>query len=351
MPEAKRRAPRSTDVARLANVSQKTVSRVLNGEPYVSDEVRGRVLAAARELGYRRNTAARALHLGRFHRVGVVSLGSSLYGPSSLLIALERRAREIGYAFSVVNTLEGEDGGVLRAVETLLEQGVDGIVLSEPIDEGQVLGIDPGVPVLSFGALPGLDGPRVVITGASGVGMGRLATEHLLGLGHATVWHVAGPERWFAARDRARGWREALAGAGIEAPPPPAGDWSPASGYAAGRVLAANPEVTAVFVANDDMAIGVLRALAEAGRAVPEEVSVVGVDDIPSAAYLSPPLTTVRQDFHEIAAYGLDLLVEQMENEPGSATHDDLPAHLVVRRSTAPPKDRTRQRHEPGGSS
>ncbi|GAA3820546.1 LacI family DNA-binding transcriptional regulator [Sphaerisporangium flaviroseum] len=339
MPEARRRAPRSTDVARLASVSQKTVSRVLNDEPYVSDEVRERVLAAARELGYRRNTAARALHLGRFHRIGVVSLGSSLYGPSSLLIALERRAREIGYAFSVVNTLEGEEGGVQKAIESLLEQGVDGIVLSEPIDEGQVLRIDPDVPVLSFGALPGLDGPRVVITGASGVGMGRQATEHLLDLGHATVWHVAGPERWFTSRDRAHGWREALATAGIGAPPPLVGDWSPASGYVAGRVLAANPEATAVFVANDDMAIGVLRALAEAGRAVPERFSVVGVDDIPSAAYLSPPLTTVRQDFREVAAYGLDLLVGQIENEPGSAFHADLPAHLVVRRSTAPPKE------------
>jgi DNA-binding LacI/PurR family transcriptional regulator len=339
MPEAKRRAPRGTDVARRAGVSQKTVSRVLNDEPYVSEEVRERVLVAARELGYRRNTAARALHLGRFHRIGVVSLGSSLYGPSSLLIALERRAREIGYAFSVVNTLEGEDGGVMKAVESLLEQGVDGIVLSEPIDEGQVLRIDPDVPVLSFGALPGLDGPRVVITGASGVGVGRQATEHLLGLGHATVWHVAGPERWFASQERARGWREALAAAGAGALPPLAGDWSPASGYVAGRILAANPEVTAVFVANDDMAIGVLRALAEAGRAVPEQVSVVGVDDIPSAAYLSPPLTTVRQDFYEVAAYGLDLLVERIDDGPGSVTRDDLPACLVLRQSTAPPKE------------
>lgn len=341
MPEAKRRPPRSTDVARLAGVSQKTVSRVLNGEPYVSDEVRGRVLAAARELGYRRNTAARALHLGRFHRIGVVSLGTSLYGPSALLIALERRAREIGYAFTVVNTLEGEEGGVMKAVESLLGQGVDGIVLSEPIDEDQVLRIDPEVPVLSFGALPGLDGPRVVITGASGEGVGRRATEHLLDLGHTTVWHVAGPERWFASRDRVRGWREALAAAGVAEPPPLVGDWSPASGYAAGRILAVNPEVTAVFVANDEMAIGVLRALAESGRAVPEQVSVVGVDDIPSAAYLSPPLTTVPQDFHEVAAHGLDLLVEQIENEPGSATHDDLPARLVVRQSTAPPKEQT----------
>ncbi|MGN9840383.1 LacI family DNA-binding transcriptional regulator [Nonomuraea sp. H19] len=340
MSEPRRRPPRSTDVARHAGVSQKTVSRVLNGEPYVSAEVRERVLAAARELGYRRNTAARALNLGRFHRIGVASLGTPLYGPASLLVALERRARDIGYALSVVHTLEGEPGGIVKAVESLLEQGVDGIVLSEPIDEGQALRIDTDVPVLSFGEFPGLNGPHVVITGESGVAAGRVATEHLLGLGHATVWHLAGPSRWWAARDRARGWRQALAAAGVPEPPPLEGDWSPASGYAAGRILAADPEVTAVFVANDDMAIGVLRALAEAGRAVPAQVSVVGVDDIPSAAYLSPPLTTIRQDFAATAAHGLALLIDRIERGAGPATHDDLPAHLVVRRSTAPPKEK-----------
>ncbi|SEG99986.1 DNA-binding transcriptional regulator, LacI/PurR family [Nonomuraea solani] len=341
MSELRRRPPGSVDVARRAGVSQKTVSRVMNGEQYVSAEVRERVLEAARELGYRRNTAARALNLGRFHRIGVASLGSSLYGPSSMLVALERHARKIGYSLSVVNTLEGEAGNVMTAVESLLDQGVDGIVLSEPIDEGRPLRIDPDVPVLSFSHIPGVSGPRVVVGGALGVDSGRLATEHLLGLGHRTVWHVAGPERWFTAGDRLRGWREALAAAGAAEPPHLTGDWTPASGYAAGRVLAADPEVTAVFVANDDMAIGLLRAMAEAGRPVPDEVSVVGMDDIPSAPYLSPPLTTVRQDFEAIAAHGLTLLAGEIENGSGAVVNDDLPAELIVRHSTAPPKERT----------
>ncbi|MER6006790.1 LacI family DNA-binding transcriptional regulator [Nonomuraea angiospora] len=340
MSEARRRAPTSTDVARRAGVSQKTVSRVMNGEPYVSADVRERVLAVARELGYRPNTAARALNLGRFQRIGVVSLGSSLYGPSSLLVALERRARQTSYALSVVHTFEGRPDSITCAVESLLDQGVDGIVLSEPIDDGQELRIDPDIPVLSFGRFPGLDGPRMVVTGTSGFDAGRVATEHLLGLGHATVWHVAGPGQWPSSRDRARGWRHALDSAGIAAPPPIEGDWSPASGYDAGRRLAADPEVTAVFVANDEMAIGLLRAMTEAGRAVPEEVSVVGMDDIPAAAYLSPPLTTIGQDFEAIAAHALDLLVHQIENAPGSATVDDLPAQLVLRRSTTPPRSK-----------
>ncbi|MEV1168542.1 LacI family DNA-binding transcriptional regulator [Nonomuraea sp. NPDC049784] len=341
MSETRRRPPGSTDVARLAGVSQKTVSRVMNDEPYVSAEIRERVLAAARELGYRRNTAARALNLGRFHRIGVVSLGSALYGPASQLIELERRAREIGYALSVVNTLEGDDSGVAKAVESLLEQGVDGIVLSEPIDVGEELRIDPGVPMLSLGPIAGLDETQMIISSPSNVDAGREATGHLLGLGHATVWHVAGPSRWWAARDRVRGWREALAAAGTPEPPMLEGDWSPASGYVAGQILAANPEVTAVFVANDDMAIGVLRALAEAGRAVPEQVSVVGMDDIPAAAYLSPPLTTIHQDFKATIVHGLALLVERIEGGSGTAAPNSPSTHLVVRRSTKPPEEKT----------
>ncbi|WP_433435524.1 LacI family DNA-binding transcriptional regulator [Nonomuraea sp. CA-141351] len=341
MSETRRRPPGSTDVARLAGVSQKTVSRVMNDEPYVSAEIRERVLAAARELGYRRNTAARALNLGRFHRIGVVSLGSALYGPASQLIELERRAREIGYALSVVNTLEGDDRGVAKAVESLLEQGVDGIVLSEPIDVGEELRIDPGVPMLSLGPIAGLDETQMIISSPSNVDAGREATGHLLGLGHATVWHVAGPSRWWAARDRVRGWREALAAAGTPEPPMLEGDWSPASGYVAGQILAANPEVTAVFVANDDMAIGVLRALAEAGRAVPEQVSVVGMDDIPAAAYLSPPLTTIHQDFKATIVHGLALLVERIEGGSGTAAQNSPSTHLVVRRSTKPPEEKT----------
>lgn len=334
---AARRPPGSTDVARRAGVSQKTVSRVMNGEQYVSPAVRERVLEAARELGYRRNTAARALNLGRFHRIGVVSLGSALYGPASQLAAIERAARGTGYSLSIVSTLEGEVGGIAEAVEQLLGQGVDGIVVSEPIDEGEEFRLDPQVPVLSLGEVPGQPGPRtVVIGGGEGVAGGRVATEHLLGLGHATVWHVAGPQRWFSARDRVRGWREALAAAG--APEPPfyiEGDWSPSSGYAAGLQLARAEGVTAVFVANDEMAIGVMRALAEAGLSVPDDVSVVGLDDVPPAAYLSPPLTTVRQDFEAGAARGFALLLKQIEGSTNPSTLKDLPIELIVRQSTA----------------
>jgi DNA-binding LacI/PurR family transcriptional regulator len=331
------RRPASTDVAHRAGVSQKTVSRVMNGEPYVTEAVRLRVLEAARELGYRRNNVARALTSGRTRRIGVVSLGSPLYGPASMLIELERAARSTGYSLSIVTTFEGDPHGVAGAIDALLTEGVDGIVLSEPIDEGENIRLELDIPVLSLGRFPGLSGPRVVITGVEGSEAGRVATDHLLQLGHRTVWHVAGPQRWWSARDRLDGWRSALRAAGAVEPPCIEGDWSPASGHAAGVRLARHPDVTAVFVANDDMAIGVMRAFAEAGRRVPEDVSVVGLDDIPIAAYQSPPLTTVRQDFGTLARDGLERLVRQIEDTGDDTSGTPQPVCLIVRQSTSSP--------------
>ncbi|MGI3197746.1 LacI family DNA-binding transcriptional regulator [Streptomyces phaeochromogenes] len=338
-------APRSVDVARLAGVSQKTVSRVFNDEPYVSPEVRRRVLEAAEQLGYRRNNAARALASGRTRSIGVVTLGTALYGPASLLMGVERVVRDTGYALRVVNTMEGDPAGVTGAVGSLLDQGVDGIVISEPIEEEGSegdLSVHVGVPVLVLGAPPPFTA-STVLTGAGGADlMARAAVEHLLDLGHVTVHHLAGPQRWYAAKDRLEGWRATLAAHGRDEPPVIEGDWSAASGYAAGRELAADPEVTAVFAANDDMAIGLIRALTEAGRRVPEDVSVVGFDDIPVAAYVTPPLTTVRQPFDTVAQEGLKRLVHAIENPQAEALPaSDPPVDLVVRASAQPPPPRT----------
>ncbi|MFC7265407.1 LacI family DNA-binding transcriptional regulator [Streptomyces lutosisoli] len=335
--------PRSADVAQLAGVSQKTVSRVFNDEAYVSADVRRRVLKAAEELGYRRNNAARALASGRTRSIGVVTLGTALYGPASLLMGVERAVRDTGYALRVVNTVEGDPTGIAGAVDSLLDQGVDGIVISEPIDEGgdgdgTESSVRVDVPVLVCGAPPPFAAPRVLAAGVGAELMARTVTEHLLDLGHRTVHHLAGPQRWYAARDRLDGWRAALTAHGRDEPPVVEGDWSAASGYAAGRELAADPDVTAVFAANDDMAIGLIRALTEAGRRVPEDVSVVGFDDIPVAAYVSPPLTTVRQPFDAVAQEGLKRLVHAIENpqaDPLAAS--DPPVDLIVRASTAPP--------------
>jgi DNA-binding LacI/PurR family transcriptional regulator len=323
-------------VARLAGVSQKTVSRVMNGEAYVSPEVRDRVLQAAAQLGYRRNNAARALNSGRTNRIGVVSLGTALFGPSSLLMAIERAARSSGFTLALANTFEGEPGGIDKAIDSLMEEGVDGVILSEPIDEGpQNIAID--VPVLNLGRFPGLSAPQIITPVGKSERSGYLATEHLLSLGHREIRHLAGPQRWWSARDRVEGWRRAMNEAHLPQAPCLDGDWSPASGYRAGLELAADLEMTAIFVANDDMAIGLIRALRGAGRDVPGDVSVIGLDDIPQAAYLTPPLTTIAQDFDVVATRGFHRLVAQiMGNELEDDDDDEPPFHLVVRESTAP---------------
>ena len=313
------RRPGGDDVARLASVSQKTVSRVMNDEAHVREDVRQRVLAAARELGYRRDNQARALNSGRTNRIGVVSLGSALFGPSSLLIAIERAARSTGYTVAVTHTIEGDAGGVPGAIDALLEEGVDGIIISEPIDEGP-LTVAINVPVLTMGGVPGLTGPCVIAAGVPGESAGYAATRHLMSLGHRQIRHLAGPQRWWSARERAEGWARAMREAKLAAPPFMEGDWSPASGYVAGRELALDPEMTAIFAANDDMAIGLIRALEESGRPVPGDVSVMGMDDIPSAAYLNPPLTTIAQDFDRMAIDGLRKLVAQIEHPASEAS-------------------------------
>jgi DNA-binding LacI/PurR family transcriptional regulator len=324
-------APRSEDVARLAGVSRKTVSRVLN------DEARRRVLAAAEELGYRLNNAARALASGRTRSIGVVALATAGYGTASLLVGIEQAVRDAGYALRVVNTPDGDPRSIAGALESLLEQGVDGIVVSVPIVEGDVpLGVD--VPVLFVGAPPAFTAARTLTVGVGAHQLARAATEHLLDLGHSTVHHLAGPRRWYATKDRIEGWQAALAARGVHEPPVLNGDWSAASGYAAGLGLASDRSVTAVFAAGDEMAIGLIHGLRESGRRVPGDVSVVGFDGNPVFAYVSPSLTTVRQPFEAASSEGIRLLLHAIEKpDTELPPANDPPVELVVRGSTAPP--------------
>jgi len=334
---SKQRAVVAMDVARAAGVSQKTVSRVINGDPHVSAQVRDRVHEAIRTLGYRPNRAARNLVLGRSRTIGVLSVGSTDYGPSSLMVAAEHAIRSAGYTMSVVNTLQGEPESITAALRDLMDQGVDGIVVNEPVG---VFTLAPGgigdLPLLSLSGSYGVSTNEVVADADQADG-GRQATQHLLDLGHRTVHHVAGPEGWRSSGMRLEGWARTLRAAGVEAPPALFGDWSARSGYEAGVHLAADPDVTAVFVANDQMAIGVLRAMTEAGRDVPGDVSVVGFDDVPEAAYLTKGLTTIRQDLGHLATFGVGLLVDAIENPRRQDRREDVPVELVVRETTAAP--------------
>jgi DNA-binding LacI/PurR family transcriptional regulator len=323
------------DVAKLAGVSHQTVSRVINSSLQVRPETRERVLAAMRKLDYRPNSVARALATGRSRTLGVVSFDTTLYGPASTLFAIHRAAHQAGYFISTVSLRTLDKASYLDAVDRLRIQGVEGLLVIAPqIDAAHaVLQLPDDLPVVAVEAGPEHGVPVVSVDQAAGAAE---ATRHLLGLGHATVWHLAGPEDWLEAQQRVAGWRTALQAAGAEIPPPLVGDWSPGSGYALGRRLAEDPRISAVFVANDQMALGLLRAMHEAGRSVPDDVSVVGFDDVPEAAYFTPPLTTVRQDFMEVGQQSFHLLLEEIARGERSATRFSVAPELVVRGSTAP---------------
>jgi DNA-binding LacI/PurR family transcriptional regulator len=331
-----RRTAVMADVAKLAGVSHQTVSRVINDSAHVRPETKQRVLAAMRQLEYRPNPAARALVTGRSGTLGVVSFDTTLYGPASTLFAIEQAAHAAGYFITIVSLLVLDRTSVLGAVERLRVQGVDGILVITP-QEGAadaLVNLPAGVPLVAVEAGRPNSVPLVAVDQFAGA---VSATRLLLDLGHETAWHVAGPRDFLEAQQRADGWRATLEAAGAQVPPALVGDWSPASGYRVGQQLAADPDVTAIFVANDQMALGVLRALHERGREIPREVSIVGFDDIPEAQYFTPPLTTVRQDFGEMGRSSLRLLLELMRETDQPPQRVTIAPELVVRRSTGPP--------------
>nr|WP_149204153.1 LacI family DNA-binding transcriptional regulator [Actinotalea subterranea] len=325
-----------SDVAAVAGVSHQTVSRVLNGHPSVRPETRQRVLDAITQLGYRRNTAARALVTRRTATIGVVTSGSALFGPTSTLIAVEVAARDAGLFVSVATVPRWEAAGMHEVLEHFMSQGVEGVVViaahDEAIEAVQVFAAP--VPVVMVGPkeLPGGRLHTVAVDQYEGA---RLATRHLLDLGHRDVVHLAGPVDWLDARARVRGWRDALEEAGLTAPEPIEGDWSAGRGYEVGLDLVRDGLPSAVFAANDQLALGLLRAFAEHGVRVPDDVSVVGFDDVDGSAHFYPPLTTVRQDFTALGRRCMDILLAAIEGEHPAP--ELIEPRLVVRASSGPP--------------
>lgn len=316
-------------VASRAGVSGQTVSRVVNDSPRVDPQTRRRVEQAMAELGYRPHRAARALRTGRSQTIGLVVTTLATVGNSRMLQATVEAAEARGYALTVVTA----GSSVAAAFDRLRDQGVDGaIVLNEASAMTRPADRPEGLRLVVVDA-PSAPGLRVVHSDHAG-GAAE-AVRHLRRLGHETVWHLAGPEDSFAAAERERGWREALRETGAEAPPVVRGDWTADSGHARAAALAG---ASAVFAANDQMALGLIRGLAEQQRRVPEDVSVVGFDDVPDAANYRPPLTTVRQDFTALAAEAVRELIAEIEGEQDAGPARVIPALLVERASTAPPR-------------
>jgi DNA-binding LacI/PurR family transcriptional regulator len=342
------------DVARLAGVSAQTVSRVSNGHPSVVGSTRSQVLAAMQELGYRPNSAARALKYGEFRTLGVILFTLATTGNSRTLEAIATHAADEGYAITLIPVAVPTRDLVLGAFTRLGELAVDGVIVIMEVHllDAATVTLPPGVPAVIVDSNAGAEeraceprrpgpagsaGDRYGVVDTDQADGARQAVRHLLGLGHRTVWHVAGPAESFAGERRAAAWRATLASAGAPVPPMRRGDWSAESGYRAGLALAAEPDCTAVFAANDQMALGLLRAFHEAGKVVPRDVSVVGFDDIPDSASFIPPLTTVHQDFAEVGRRCVHRILRQIRHEPIDPHTTLVPTRLVERASTAPP--------------
>jgi DNA-binding LacI/PurR family transcriptional regulator len=331
------RPPAMTDVARAAAVSHQTVSRVLNGHPNVRPATRERVLAAIEQLGYRPNLAARALASGRSKQLGLVTLNTMLLGPIATLYAVEQAARSSGYSVSITSVRSIDRQSLSESVERLLQQAVAGVIIIAPVvsRDSALDALPPELPAVVVEADPESAISAVTVDSRLGA---SLATRHLLELGHRTVFHISGPQDFIEAQQRIAGWRQTLEQAGSPVPEVILGDWSAQAGYDAGHVLAELPDVTAVFAANDNTALGLLRALSEHGRSVPGDISVVGFDDIAEAGFFTPPLTSVRQDFAEMGRRTVELLLRQIETGARSVEHITLPPELVLRESTASPR-------------
>ncbi|HET6167497.1 MAG TPA: LacI family DNA-binding transcriptional regulator [Marmoricola sp.] len=328
------RPPSMADVAKHAGVSHQTVSRVLNDSPLVRDETRTRVLAAIDELGYRRNMAARMLATNRSGRIGVVSAHLVLYGPSMISAAVQEAGHRAGYDVSLVGLSEFSAESLRDAVERLLDQAVEALVVAIAQRDAiaATADLNLAIPVV---VVQGVAAGQPMAAGIDQHAGARAATEHLLDLGHRHVAHVTGPMDWVEAEQRREGWRSAQADRDLLPGPELTGDWSVSSGYSAGLRIADDADVTGVFAANDAMALGVLKAMHEKGRSVPADVSVVGFDDVPEAAYYWPSLTTVNQDFASLGGHAVDLALRALDGEDDPVCELIEPG-VVVRDSSGP---------------
>jgi DNA-binding LacI/PurR family transcriptional regulator len=330
------RKPNITDVARIAGVSYGTVSRVLNNAPDVNAATRERVRQVIKDIGYRRNRAATTLVTSRSTSIGILTDGSPRFGPVGTLMALENTARKKGYSTTVVTVEAPYEDSVQKALDTLDDIGVDGIIVIAPIVSmaSAVWSASVRVPVEMIAA--GATSTPNVFTYFENQELGaRLATEHLIELGHTDIAHLAGSMDWFDGRVRKQGWEAALRDAGLLPGLCLEGDWSPKWAYETGLRLVEEGNIPqAIVAASDHTALGVIRAFAEKGVRVPEDVSIVGFDDIEGSDYFLPPLTTVRQDFTALADASIEVLLGAIGGREVDRTPS--PPTLVVRMSSAP---------------
>ncbi len=323
------------DVALLSGVSSQTVSRVVNNHPHVSEDTRRRVLSAIQQLNYRPNRAARNLVTRRSCMLGIVTYGLAHFGPAQMMANVEQTARARGYGVSFATITQMTGSEINEALGSLGDRAVDGLVLITPIlgvSYPDLIRLCDGVPFVQIDTELSAQVPSVVIDQHYG---SQIATQHLIKLGHRAICEISGPLNWFGARARHESWLATVRAAGLQPGGSVAGDWTARSGWeAVSRLLDMGEQFTGLVVGNDQMALGAMRALRERGKRVPEDVSIVGFDDIPEAAYFEPPLTTVRQNFAALGEQSVEYLVTMIEN-PDTPLHQRvLYPQLVERQST-----------------
>lgn len=334
-------------VAEECGVSTQTVSRVINNRPDVSAETRQRILDAIRRLNYQPNALARSLIHRRTQSIGVVTSGIDYYGPSRILVGIEQQASKMGYSL-MLNLLHDPATFDQHAIlGGLVSRQVDGIIWAVPEIENNLHWVSDklaklSLPVLFINAHLLRNALTVRIDNRQG---GRLATQHLIEQGCQKIGLITGPLDWVESIERKNAWQETMRRAGLPTDDKHIvyGDWSPQSGeQAMHRLLQQCPTLDAVFVSNDQMALGALKAVNELGRQVPQDIAIVGFDDIPEASFFQPPLTTIRQPLHELGLLAVQKLVHLISKEETSSEKEMpetevLLPELIIRRSSVFP--------------
>ncbi len=333
---ANSKRPTMLDVAKLSGVSYQTVSRVINNHPYVSDDTREKVQQAIDTLNYRPSKAAINLRAKMSKTIAIILYGSWFNGPVQMALNVEMAAKTSGFDVILNNVTETEQQ-VEDALEHVRDWGVDGIVMIIPahgLPMKKIYAICDDIPIVFIDSYPSEGAPSIVLDEAEGT---KQIIEHLIGLGHQNFCEISGPQDWYSARIRHRTCLDVLKAHNLPEPTSMESNWTTSGGYqATRRALERSQPFTAIIAANDSMAFGAYRALHEAGLSVPNDVSVVGFDDIEEATYFTPPLTTVRHNFIQLGTVGFESLLQVIDDPDKVIEQKVISSRLIIRSSTAP---------------
>jgi DNA-binding LacI/PurR family transcriptional regulator len=327
------------DVAEMVGVSKQTVSAVINNKPGITQETRDRVQAAIDKLGYRPDSIARSLATGRTYSIAFIASDVSAPFIGTLAVAAEDYVHSCGYSLVLFNTHDDPQREAAY-FSTAVERGVDGVLFISATDQNTSVDIlsTTGIPAVAIDRLPDpYCGPAVTL---DNIEAGRLAAQHLLSLGHTAIAHISGPQTVKMSRERLAGFQQVLEAEHVvpELHVETSESWDYQAGYDAMQsILAKDLNPTAVFAAGDALAIGAMHALRERGLRVPEDISVMGVDDLDVAPYHNPPLTTIGQSITELAVLGAQLLFDILDGNQPEQAHIVMQPVLIVRQSTSPP--------------